>query len=389
MISFTADRIALGNAIARAAQGLPSRPQQPVYAGLLFAVRPEMGVSGTIVQITASDGEVMFVSAVDAKSDAIEEGSFILPGKVITDVFRYLAGKDVTITFDGATAVIEAGRALYVFTAVDGEKYPAWLADVETKYLGSVDGAEFADLVRFTVPAASRSDSRPTLRTVALSLADETLTLVATDSYRMAAVTPVWHPFLHEEDPPEQVLIPSWVMERFARVCDEEVAIGWDGARVILGTQGLKVVARQIAGKYLDWRKVIAKRENADLQAEADVLELIRAVKAATLVAGEALGIRLQFSKDGHIHIQGKGNGSCDEMIGTDYCGETVTFIIGPQMLLDGLAGCDESVLFRFSSNPLAPVFMEDNGEPGIVGFNYFMQPRANIEEPPGDKPAQ
>lgn len=377
-VSFTADRIELGNAIARAAQGLPSRPVQPVYAGMLL--RAGKHSHGDWVDVTASDGDVTFTA--DAGSaDVSDPGSFILPGKVITDVFKYLPGKKVTLAFTGADVLIEAGRSMYRFPAVEGDKYPVW--DVDTKYLGSVDGAEFADTVRFVTPAASKSDSRPTLRTVALSLAQDELTMVATDSYRMAIASPQWHSFLLEEDPPEQVLIPSWVMDRFARVCDDEVTLGWDGARVVLGTQGLKVVARQIAGKYLDWRKVLDKREQADLQTEADVLELIRAVKAASLVAGEDRGIRLEFSQDGHIHIRARGGkGSCDEMIGTGYCGDTVSFIIGSQMILDGLAGCDEEVQFSFSSSPLAPVFMEDGG------YRYFMQPRADIEEP-GDQPAQ
>lgn len=369
MTSFTADRIELGSAIARAAQGLPSRPVQPVYAGMLFTVIPDMG----IVQITASDGEVTFMAACFA--GGVEgEGSFILPGKVIADIFKYLAGENVTIAYSGQEAVISAGKSLYRFPAVEGEKYPAWGHDVETKYLGTVDGAEFADTVRYVAPAASKSDSRPTLRTVALSLSDDNLTMIATDSYRMAMVSPSWSPSLHDEDPPEQVLIPSWVMERFARVVDEEVAIGWDGALVTLGTQGLKVIARQIAGKYLDWRKVIARKELADLRATADVLELTRMVKAATLVAGDERGIRLMFADDS-IYVRAKGNGSSDERIPAEYDGETVEFIIGPQMILDGLAGCDQEVTFSFSSNPLQPVFMEDEG------FEYFMQPRANIEE--------
>jgi DNA polymerase-3 subunit beta len=382
-ISFTADRITLGSAIGMAAQGLPSRPVQPVYAGMLFTV------DAGIVHITGSDGDVTFVSSVPAVADDTP-GSFILPGKITADIFRYLTGREITVEYGGGLATITAGRASYTFSGIDGDKYPAWLP--AGAYLGSVDGAEFADAVRFVVPAASRSDSRPTLRTVALSLAlgdespDDELTMVATDSYRMAVVKPVWSPFLTEDDnPPQQVLVPSWVMERFARVCDEEVAVGWNGAVVTLGTQGLQVTARSIGGKYLDWPKVIAKYDQADLHASADVLELTRAVKAAQLIAGVAGGIHLEFSADGHIHVRAQGNGSGDEMIGTDYCGETVSFIIGPQMMLDGLAGCDEEVEFSFSSNPLAPVFMEDDG------FRYFMQPRVSIDigGEPGDQPAK
>lgn len=390
VISFTADRLELGAAIGRAAQGLPSRPELPVYAGMLFTVRPMTGVAGTIagtiVAITAGDRDVTFTSAVNVTSDVTEEGSFILPGKMITDIFRYLPpGREVSVTWAPAPqghVTIEAGRARYVFSAVDGAQYP--VTAVDTKFLGAADGAEFADAVRFVVPAASRSDSRPTLRTVALSLTDGTLTMVATDSYRMAVVTPQeWLPSLYagDEDPP-QVLVPSWVMDRFARVAGEEAAIGWDGVRVVLGTQGLKVTAREIGGKYLDWQGVIARKEKADLHATADVPELTRMVKAAQLVAGTAGGIRLEFSADGHIHVRATGNGTCDEMTGTDYCGETVSFIIGPQMLLDGLAGCDEEAEFSFSANPLHPVFMQDGG-----AFRYFMQPRANIEEA-GDQPA-
>jgi DNA polymerase-3 subunit beta len=364
MISFTADRIELGSAIGKASQGLPSRPHLPVYAGLLFTV--EAG----IVHITASDGEVTFVSALPVHyADA---GSFILPGKVVTEIFRYLAGGEVRFEFDGKQVTITAGRALYTFPALDGKLYPAWLPS--GRYLGTMDGAEFAAAVRAVAPAAERTGHRPDLRTVCLALSEDQLTMVATDSYRLAWMIPDWTPALSlgdEPDPPEQILVPSWVMERFARVADEEVAVGWDGALVSLATQGLQVIARQISGKYLPWKGLLSL--TPDRHATVDPQELSRAVKAASLLAGPGQGIILEFSDN--VHVRARGEGSCDEVVGTDYCGDASRFILGTQMLLDGLAGCTEEAVFSFTANPVGPVFIEDEG------FRYMMKPRVELKE--------
>lgn len=377
-VSFTADRIDLGSAIARAAQGLPSRPAQPVYAGLLFAV------DAGIVHITGSDGDVTFISSLPAIADD-DPGSFILPGKVVTEVFKYLAGgKEIAVAFDGDRAEILAGRSRYAFPAVDGEKYPAWLPP--SKYLGALDGAEFAAAVRSVVPAAARGGASAVFRTLCLTPDADALRIVATDSYRMAMMSPSWKPFLTEDDPPGQVLVPSWVMERFARIVDEEVAIGWDQALVTMATQGLQVTARTIAGKYPPWEKIIL-REPPGLSATCAVPELTRAVRAAALIAGsDPLGtsghVELEFSKDGHLHVRSRGDGTCDEMTGTDYYGETARFVLGSQMLLDGLAGCDEEVIFSFTADPLGPVFVRDGD------FRYFMKPRAELYEEQGDQSA-
>lgn len=366
MISFTVDRETFTTAVTRASQGIPQRPLQPVLAGMLVAV------DGTEVRLTGSDGEITFRASCDAV--VREEGAVVVPGRMLAEVCRYLTGKQITITGDAPQVVITAGKSEFSLAAMDAEKYPVW-APTPVLTLGTVPGEAFTSAVRRTVPAASKNEDDLSAMLLTVLAGGEQLALMCTNRYCMA-VTRLELGLDTENvidagaEMPERACVPVRVMDRFARVADGEIRIGWNTSLITLACQGVEVMSKQMWSPF--WEKT--KWQNAMLTPggfTVDGPELARAVKMAALAGGFEQRVDLTVKSGGIAVTSGSPDGSCNEWVDGGYDGEDVPFIFGAQMLLDGLAGCGDTpdIVFR------PKVFML-SGE----GLLWVMRPREEIK---------
>lgn len=370
MITFTADRHVLTAAISRAAQGAPPRPARPVYAGMLFDTRP---VAKHVV-LTTSDSQVTFRVTMPAVTP-VYGGSFILPVKMLQEISRYWTGSEVTVSYEPdpkpgeqKTATITAGRSTFTVAAVDGDEFPQNDMDTPDLFL-TIDGTDFADVLKRVVPAASDAD--PVLATVNVTLRDK-LWIVATDRYRMAIMNPDYEVggMFATAKVEDNVLVAANVMEKFARTIPKEggsVRLGWNDKLVSIQCEGMEVTAPTIGGKYLKWESIASVGQNLPTAATVDTAELSRGVRMASVAAGSEGAVELTF-REGEVTVAATGDDgeNASDTILADYSGDEVSFKLGHQMILDGLAGCGEMADFAWQR----AVFVRSEG------FGYMMQPR-------------
>lgn len=319
MISFTADRKALAEAISRASQGLPSRPSSPVLAGMLLR-------SGDpFLYLTAGDpGDMMFTSYTEA--DFTRRGSALVPGKMLSEVSRYFTGNRVRVECDGDVITITSGRSVFTLSGGDPELFPAF---PEMPAAGlEIDAEAFSAAVRSVLPSVGKNTSVNALNTVCLSFAEGALFMIATDTTRMAAAAlPAW------ADLPE-VLVPPVIMERFSRTAEGTVAVGWNESLLSMTSPGLQVSSRLVSGKFMPWKKIMDKMPQEWITVSGP--DLTRALKVAQLAAGDHDGVRLSFGGN-ELHVTAEGKAGARDTITADYPGEPVTLLFGAQKLLDGL----------------------------------------------------
>jgi len=362
MLAFSADREELSLAISRASQGLSPHVSQPVYAGMLFSAE-----NGKLT-ITASDGDMTFSAHCAAESES--GGNALIPGKMISEISRYFTGKAVSLDFrEKGIAEITAGRAKFTLSAVSGDKYPAWQDPPEP--IGTIDAEEFSLAVRKVIPAASRS--HPVMRGIYLHPGLNDLYIVATDTSRMGVMCPQWEDGAGLEIPADPI-VPAPVMERFAKAAADEdrVTLGWNAKTIGLGTPGLQVTSRLLAGIFpKNWKKVLDGAPQDWVTFDAQ--ELSRVVKMAQLAADEGR-IELTFSRN-DLHVTSSQQGrSFADYIDTDFEGQDMTIAFGAEILLSGLSGCKGESKMAFT-DPLKPVFLKC-GE-----FTWMMQPRRDVKE--------
>ena len=178
------ERDVMAEAVAWAARSLPNRPTVPILAGLL--VRAE----GDSVVMSASDNETSAQITLSAQVD--EPGESLVSGKLLADIARSLPNKPVQITTDPAKMDLVCGSARFTLQALPVDEYPD-LPQMPAA-TGTVDASVFSRAVAQVVVAAGRDELLPVFTGVRVEINGETLSLLATDRYRMALKEITWNP---------------------------------------------------------------------------------------------------------------------------------------------------------------------------------------------------
>src|SRR6202046_1426330 len=181
---FIVERDALAEAVAWVARSLPSRPVLPILSGLLL----EASSDGLI--LSCFDYEVSARIQVDA--EVAEAGTALVPGRLLAEITRSLPPLPVEVDHQKDDVTVTCGPASFTLVTLPVKEYPR-LPELP-RLAGTVDGAVFATAIGQVAPAASRDDTLPVITGVNLEIEGDTITLVATDRYRLAIRELGWHP---------------------------------------------------------------------------------------------------------------------------------------------------------------------------------------------------
>lgn len=287
-----------------AAQALPTRPYNPVSAGLL---------------ITALDGAVRF-SATDIDSAAgatipaagaelIPGGSTVLlPGMLLASIIKALpAGQPVTfeLTDNGARMTITAARSTFALLTIPGEDYPT-IADVD-QVCGIAAGDLFCAAVERTAFTASKDGAVPVLAALQILFEDQVIRFGATDRYRLAADEILWTAKPGEDGLPGPVLVPAGVLAKLARLIPDEANVtlsvdsdvpGQPASRLGLAFGDRTFMVRLLDGEFPDYAGFL----NGAVEATAVIgaADLVAALNRAGIVTAKgSVGVTVTFDQDG------------------------------------------------------------------------------------------
>lgn len=244
------ERDVMAEAVAWAARSLPNRPTVPILAGLL--VRAE----GDSVVMSASDNETSAQITLSAQVD--EPGESLVSGKLLADIARSLPNKPVQITTDPAKMDLVCGSARFTLQALPVDEYPD-LPQMPAA-TGTVDASVFSRAVAQVVVAAGRDELLPVFTGVRVEINGETLSLLATDRYRMALKEITWNP--SATDAEATALVPAKVINETARsmTSGEHVTMNLssgDSGEGLVGFEGdgangvRRMTTRLLSGEFL------------------------------------------------------------------------------------------------------------------------------------------
>jgi DNA polymerase III subunit beta len=194
-MKFTVDRDALGEAVTWVARALPTRPVLPVLAGLLLRAEREdpnqPGGNGPgFLTLSCFDYEVS--ARMQVAAEVTEPGTFLVPGRLLVEIVRSLPAAPVEFGDDPDGISVTCGPASFAVATLPSAEYPE-LPDLP-QLAGTADGGVLATAIGQVTPAASRDDTLPMLTAVNVELDGETMTLAATDRYRLAVRDLAWNP---------------------------------------------------------------------------------------------------------------------------------------------------------------------------------------------------
>jgi DNA polymerase III subunit beta len=231
---FTVERDALAEAVTWVARALPTRPVIPVLGGLLLRAGQD--------ELTLSCFDYEVSARMRVPVDAAEPGSVLVPGRLLVEITRSLPGLPVEFADDPDGVSMICGEAAFTLATLPTGEYPE-LPELP-QLAGTADGGVLATAIGQVAPAASRDDTLPMLTAVSVELDGKTMTLAATDRYRLAVRELDWDPAPGDGGHGRvAVLVPAKTLADAARMMSPGVPV-----RIMLRGSGTSVTSGPASG---------------------------------------------------------------------------------------------------------------------------------------------
>jgi DNA polymerase III subunit beta len=349
------ERDVLAEAVQWAARSLPLRPSVPILAGLLVRAESE--------GVTFSSFDYETSAQIHVKAAVADEGQALVSGRLLADISRSLPAKPVDITADDNKMELICGSARFTLQTLPVADYPSLPAMPEAT--GTVPSAAFAQAVAQVVVAAGRDELLPVFTGVRVEIDDDTISLLATDRYRMALKELNWNPSRPQVS--ATALVPARVLSETSRsmTAGEEVTLSLSDGGVgdgIIGFQGhgpageRQTTTRLLDGEFPKVRHIMDTP--ALMNVRVSTAEAIAAAKRVALVAERNTSLRMLMS-DGFVTLeaatgdQAQASEAIEATIDQPGGGDPAVIAAGfnPNYLLDALGAFDTPyVNFAFTA---------------------------------------
>lgn len=356
MTAFTINAGTLSSAAAWVARVCPAKPVTPILGGML------VDVAESEVRFTSYDYDT--AGTVTVPIMAGEPGRMLVSGRLLAAVAAAVtkAGArtpDVTISDTGSAVTVKAGRSEWTLPALPVEDYPK-LPGVTTP--GSeVSADELRRALARVTPAVDRRGQLPALGGVQFFADGDTLTLAATDRFRLAAANIPWKP--HGATLPATV-VPFDLLDAAAKAITGAgtVRIGSDGSSFTVATDDHTLTGRVIDGAYPQWQRLMPNGQ-AETVAVVAAAELGRAAdQASVMLDGGAQPLRFDFTSDTvDVSTVGAGDGRSARSHAeiAHYRGKPMTVAVNPAFLRDALAAVDSDLVeIQFGATAARPLLL-------------------------------
>jgi DNA polymerase-3 subunit beta len=351
-------------AASRVASG---KGNNPALAGV------QIVAEGEGVELRATNLEMGLVNPLLAGVE--EEGTVLLPAKLLGDVVKSLPKERVEMSHDKVTGevTISAGSATFTLRTLRNEDFPTLpeLNDEQSVVLGV---KEFSQTVSQVAPAASNDESRPILTGVLVEVDPEesVLRMVATDSYRMAVkVTPI-------DGVPEEAFqanVPAKTLVEVMRIAGAEgaetIKASLDSGQILFQIGDTMLSSRLIDGKFPDFRQLIPKEFNHTLN--LDRKDFLEKAERIGLLASGGTPLRLKFDDNQlTLAVQSPELGEASDQMSIEWSSEELETGFNPGYLVSGLKHTEAAQIKLHLINALKPGLIEAGDD---SGFQYLIMP--------------
>jgi len=384
----TCDRGALAEAIGLVSSVVAARTPRPQLRCVKLTAET-IGKSGRLT-LAATDAEISIELRLEMV--AVErEGAVLVPADKLSQIVR-AEDTDPTLALeaDGDVTHIRGADAHFQLRGFPADEFPdipgpeaAAKAAAEKKNGFTHTAGEIDELIRKTVFATARENSRYAINGVLLRRDGKTLECVATDGRRLALARTSLDDAGGE---PVSVIAPAKALNMLQRLInddDEPISISTSDNRIVFAL-GLAeggpaedcravLASNLVEGTFPPYEDVIPKDQDIRVGFDRDVLaSAVR--RAALLTNEESRGVRMAFTADDKkLELSSRVPEMGEARIGVDlasFDGTDIEIGFNPQFITDALKVVDQ---------PDVLLELKAHNKPGLFkagqGFTYVVMP--------------
>ena len=350
-MKFQVNKDVLNEAVSFAVRLLPQRTTLPILSGILIEA------DANALRLSVFDYDTSAQVEIAAKVE--QSGRVLVSGRLLAEIVSKLPNAAVDFSTDGSKVQVNCGSAKFSLLTMPIDEYPT-LPEIPATS-GTVSGEEFALAVSQIAVAASREDVTPVLTTVLLETTKDSVSLVATDRYRVAVQDIKFASASNNEE--ATALIPAKTLQEIAKTFANqgEISVSINPANekdlIAFKANNRSVTSRLIKGNFPAVRTLFPERiENFAI---LNTQDLIDSTKRVSLVLERESPIKYSFDSKGlNLEAAGGETAQASETIDVQLTGPDVVVSLKPQFLIDGLSGVKSEFVkigFTNSDNPNRP----------------------------------
>ncbi len=376
-MKFQVNRDVFSEAVSFTVKLLPQRTTLPILSGVLI----EADTDG--LTLSSFDYEVSARTQISAQVD--EPGRVLVSGRLLAEIASRLPNAPVTFSTDEGRITVACGSAQFTLLSMPVEEYPT-LPEI-SEQSGLLKAEDFAAAIAQVAVAASRDDVTPVITGVQLEVTKNSLSLVATDRYRVAVREIEWDS-ADSGIESATALVPARTLAEIGKTFGHSgtisVAITSTDDRELIAFQADRktVTSLLIKGNFPPVKRLFP--DAVDNYAVLNTGELIEAVRRVSLVLEREAALRFTFTLEGlRLEAIGSEQAQASESIDAFLTGSDTVVSLKPAFLLDGLASVHSEfvrISFTKTENPNKPgpvliTSQSSKDQPGADNYRYLLQP--------------
>ncbi len=362
-MKFRCERDVLADALATAGRAATSRTGAlPVLEGLHLSVQgDELAVTGTDLEMS-----IRLTTTVGGVSD----GAVVVPARLSADAVKSLPIGAVEFSSGDDEVTISAGRSQFSLRSYNIDDYPAQVDPAaEAVRLSS---AAFADALRQVVRAASSDEARGVITGVLIAAEEDSVRMVATDSYRLAVRDLAETGILAGG---QKVLVPHRALTELQRILSssEDLTVRLGARHATFECGRTRLTTRLIEGEYPNYRNLVPASSPNLLTVNKDaLLESLRRVKIMAQ-RDTSSAVRLNLGGDTMtLSVRDQDYGTVVEELDVRYEGDEMLVGFNPDYLMSGVDAIDADEVTLSLRDPVKAVVLRGVGKDDYL---YLLMP--------------
>lgn len=338
-------------------KSLLSRANLPILANILVSV------SKNSLEILSTNLET--ATRVTVGCESVVEGKTTVPGKLLFEFISQIPEGEIVFEKLGEEAVITTKRYSARLATQPTEDFPA-IPKINKGYLVTINPKELMKTVSRVAFCAAADEGRPVLTGVLCEAGKNSLSMVATDGYRLS-FQKMKVGYAGEQI---KIVIPAKSVVEVVKIISEcgeelgeknvELLVSESMNQVSFKIQNVEYTSRLIEGSFPNWQKLIPASFTS--KARINKEEFIKIVRVASIFARDSGNIvRFKFETEGSkggllsVHAANSQVGSNEAQTEMELVGKGGEIAFNFRYLLEMLSSVDsEDVEFEMieSLNP-------------------------------------
>ena len=306
------------------------------------------------VELQGNDFELGIRLTIDG--DIKETGTLVVGSRYFQELIRKLPGDTIELykPEDGNSLTITSGSSEFNLVTLHPDDF-SLVEQIHDQDHVNIDSFAMKELIDLTNYAAATDEDRPVFTGALLEIKENEVTMVATDTHRMAVKK------ITIDEPattPMRAIIPTKTLAEVSRLLPTDnpamINIIWNRTQIVFNFESIYIISRLIEGTYPEYEKVIPSQ--FDSSAVIDRREFAGAVDRVSLLAKDISYnvIRYDWAESNvTLSTQNTEIGMAKEDVAVEFKGTPFTISFNGRYISD---------ILRHSTGDNIHLFLKQNG---------------------------